>query len=125
MIQTVLVMAALGLAIAHLYLWVSTRGQEGFNATASVDADAIWHGINDPGSAQRSRLRQKVGGRGLDAAGMAELENPTPYHPTPTGRETPQTRADGLPVTPYLNFKAGPENNQEDAYADDDPLDLP
>lgn len=123
MIQSVLVMAILGLAVAHLYVYVSTRGQEGFHASTSIDAEAIWRGINDPGDALQTRLRQKVGGKGLDSNGMAELENPTPYHPSPTGRETPQTRVDGLPVTPYLNFKA--ENSQEDAYADDDPLDLP
>ena len=126
MIQSVLVLAVVGMAVAHLYLaWTSQI--EGFASEdlemAARDPESIRDGLYDPGDARLVRQRQKVGGKGLDAAGMVELENPTPYHPTPTGQETPQSTVDGLPNTPYLNFKR--EGSQEDAYVDDDPLDLP
>jgi len=133
MIQTVLVLAVVGLTLAQLYLSLSAQ-MEGFPSdTENLETkrrketpgpESVRDGLYDPGDAKATRLRQKVGGRGLDAAGMAELENPTPYHPSPTGQETPQSTVDGLPNTPYLNYKAG-QKGQEDAYTDDDPLDLP
>ena len=123
MIQSVLVIAVMGMAVAHLYLAWTSQLENFASEDPETAAHRIRDGLYDPGDARLVRSRQKVGGHGLDPLGLAELENPTPYHPSPTGQETPQSTVHGLPNTPYLNFKR--EGSQEDAYVDDDPLDLP
>ena len=144
MIQTVLVMVVVGLAVAQLYLWFSmlrTKTAEGFSdVEMTIDVnenkgaldfedlvgkknEGIRDGIYDPMTARIQRLTQKVGGKGLDAAALAELQDPNPFHPSPTGRETPQSTAVTLlPNTTYLNLKP---DSQEDEYTEDNPLDLP
>jgi len=124
MIQTVLVLVIVGLAVAQVYVWLWPRTEEGFEyVKREIDPAAMRDGIYDPDDARATVLRRKVGGHGLDSAGLAELENPNPYHPSPDGREIPQSLAHTLlPATTYLNLVPG---SQTDEYTEDDPLDLP
>jgi len=132
MIQTVLVLVVAGLAVAQLYLWFTGKKttSEGFEdveltidentnqgALDQVDQtnELIQNGVYDPMTARIQRFKQNVN--------LSELQDPNPFHPSPTGRGTPKSKVpDLLPNTTYLNLKQG---SQEDEYTEDDPLDLP
>lgn len=96
MLQTILIMAIIGITVAHLYLLAIGPEAEGF-ADASTDPKA-------PNN---------------------ELENPSPYHPLDpdprAGKLSPVDR-ERIVATPYRDLAEG---SQEDLESDDDPRDLP
>jgi len=104
MIQALLVIAVVGLAIAHLYIFL-TRRSETFQdyKPRGRELGLIGDGQIDP----------------ADQSTYNPLETPRPYNPA--NQPYNESDAEGNPVTPYINI----DEKGQDVYEEDNPLDLP
>ena len=124
MIQIVLLLAIAGLVIGQVLLYLQPLQElfEGSPIITPKEARAINDGLNSPTAVYQQQSHNILTRDGLSDAELAELEQPHPYHPSPSGQPQPRSTAGGLPSTPYLNLVP---RKQEDVYQEDNPLDLP
>ena len=102
MIQTVLIMAIVGLIISHI--WLNQKNQK----TQKNQEN------------QNEGFKSFFGIEGGDAVNTTELSNPQPYKPA---RPIKQAPYNDRPYTAYMDFREGGTNEED--MLEDDPRDLP